>query len=559
MQVSIAHFVFLAVGLLAGGLVAWLLLKGKLALADANGRAAGEVERTSLAEQLKAGSQEIVSLKQRLTDTEALVLKLQTDLDRTSRECAQFAERARRLADVEAKQKEMGEAAEKLKTEVSDWREANGRLTAEVVAKQQRLAELEQTCQQLSTQRDSLVQDQSGFKARIAHLDTTIAKDRAQAQEKLDLLNEAREELSNQFKVLANEILDEKSKKFTELNQTNLGQLLDPLQEKIKLFQAKVEEVYVKENKDRSELTGLVKQLSQLNTTLSQDAQNLTLALKGNAKSQGNCGEIILDDVLEKAGLRVGQHYERQGSVKSEDGQSHVIPDVVINLPADRHLVVDSKMTLPDYRAFASAENEDERAAALKRHLTSIRTHIKGLSEKNYQSLYGLKSLDFVVMFIPLEPAFMLAVTNDRELFQDAWNKNVLLVSPSTLLFVVRTVANLWRQEDQSRNAKEISRRGAELYDKLVGFAADLLNVGERLKQAQACYNDARMKLSEGQGNVIRQAEKLKELGVHPSKRLPATLVDRALEEPLAVLTNESAGEAKSKSSAVSEADRGQG
>lgn len=544
MQVSIAHLLFLAIGLLAGGLVAWLLLKSKLALAEANGRAVGEVERTSLAEQLKAAVQDITDLKERLANAESLVQTLHADLTKANRECAQFAERASRLADVEAERKESEEGAEKLQKDVSDWREANGRLSADVAAKQQRLTELDQEFQKTSTERDRLLNEQARFMARIAELETTVLKDRAQAQEKLDLLNEAREELSNQFKVLANEILDEKSKKFTELNQTNLGQLLDPLQEKIKLFQDKVEEVYVKENKDRSELTGLVKQLSQLNTTLSQDAQNLTLALKGNSKSQGNWGEIILDDVLEKAGLRAGQHYERQGCVKTEDGQSHVIPDVVINLPPDRHLVVDSKMTLPDYRAFASSENEDERAAALKRHLTSIRTHIKGLSEKNYQSLYGLKSLDFVVMFIPLEPAFMLAVTNDCELFQDAWNKNVLLVSPSTLLFVVRTVANLWRQEDQSRNAKEISRRGAELYDKLHGFVVDLLNVGEKIKQTQNFYNDALRKLSEGKGNVIRQAEKLKELGVHPSKHLPATLVERALEEPLAALTNESAGPA---------------
>ena len=302
-----------------------------------------------------------------------------------------------------------------------------------------------------------------------------------------------------------------------------------------------MEEVYINEGKDRSALGEQVKQLVQLNNSLSQDAQNLTLALKGDRKAQGNWGEIILDDVLERAGLHAGQHYERQGGVKSEDGQSHVIPDVVIHLPGDRHLVVDSKMTLPDYRAFAAAEIDEERAVALKRHLNSIRVHIKELSDRNYQSLYGLKSLDFVVMFVPLEPAFMLAVTNDPELFQQSWDKNVLLVSPSTLLFVVRTVAYLWRQEDLSRNAKEISNRGAQLYDKLVGFAADLQKVGERIQQAQDSYNDARKKLSEGSGNVIRQAEMLKNLGVKPSKALPAQWVEPALEEPLAVLANEPA------------------
>lgn len=540
MQVSLVHSILFAAGFLAGGFVAWLILRSKLALAGANGRAAGEVERTSLAEQLKAASQEIVGLKARLTDMDARAQKLQIDLDESRRECAQFAERAARLTIVEEAQKETAATAEKLREDVSNWREANGCLTTEVAAKQKRLSELEEAQQQLSTERANLLNDQAGFKAKIAELNTILDKERTQTQEKLTLLDEAREQLSNQFKALASEILDEKSKKFTEQNQVNLSQLLNPLQEKIKTFQAKVEEVYVNEGKDRSALVEQVKILTQLNNTLSQDTQNLTLALKGDRKTQGNWGEIILDDVLEKAGLLRGQHYERQGSITSEDGQAHVIPDVVVHLPGDRHLVVDSKMTMPDYRAFASAENEDERAAALKRHLTSVRTHIKGLSEKNYQTLYGLKSLDFVVMFVPLEPAFMLAVTNDRELFQQAWDKNVLLVSPSTLLFVVRTVAYLWRQEGLSRNAKDIANRGAELYDKLVGFVADLQKVGERIQQAQDSYNDARKKFSEGSGNVIRQAEILKKLGVKPSKPVPLQWVESAMEEPLPALTKES-------------------
>jgi DNA recombination protein RmuC len=540
MQLSIGHFMFLIVGLLAGGSVIWIIFKGKLSLADANGRAAGEVERTSLAEQLRAASQEIAGLETRLTDTEGRAQKFQTDLDQAGRECAQFAERAARLAIVEEAQKQAGEAAEKLKEDVSKWREANGRLTGEVAINQKRLTELEQASQQLSTERDDLLKDQAGFQAKIAELTTTLDNERTQAQEKLALLNDAREQLSNQFKALANEILDEKSKKFTEQNQTNLGNLLNPLRQQLTDFKTKVEEVYVNEGKDRIALREQVNHLIQLNSTLSEDAQNLTLALKGNHKAQGNWGEIILDDVLEKAGLLPGHHYERQGSVKSEDGQSHVIPDVVVHLPGERHLVVDSKMTLPDYRAFAYAENEDERTIALKRHLASIRTHIKSLSEKNYQTLYGLKSLDFVVMFIPLEPAFMLAVTNDSELFQQAWDKNVLLVSPSTLLFVVRTVAYLWRQEGLSRNAKEISNRGAELYDKLVGFVGDLQKVGKSIQAAQACYNDASKKFMEGSGNVIRQAEMLKQLGVKPTKSLPAQWVEPAMEERLPPPRNES-------------------
>ncbi|MFH1097224.1 MAG: DNA recombination protein RmuC [Candidatus Desantisbacteria bacterium] len=486
MQLSIIYFILLSVSFVTGGFVAWLILKGKLALADANGRVAGEIDRTRLATAL----QEIESYKTRLADMDGRAWKLQADMDIANRDCAQLTERAMRLTEIE------------------------------------------QANQNLLTERDNLLKAQANFQITIAELKITLDKEQTQSQEKLILLNEAREQLSNQFKILANEILDEKSKKFTDQNQTNLGQLLNPLKQQLTDFKTKIEEVYVSEGKDRSVLTDQVKQLIQLNNSLSQDAQNLTLALKGDRKAQGNWGEIILDDVLEKAGLVAGQHYERQGSIKSEDGQSHVIPDVVIHLPGDRHLVIDSKMTLPDYRAFASAEAEEERNAALKRHLSSIRTHIKGLSEKNYQLLYGLNSLDFVVMFIPLEPAFMLAVTNDCELFQQSWDKNVLLVSPSTLLFVVRTVAYLWRQEDLSRNAKDISSRGGELYDKLVGFVEDMQKVGERIQQAQNSYNDARKKFNEGSGNVIRQAEMLKSLGVKPSKTLPAQWVGLAMEEP---------------------------
>jgi DNA recombination protein RmuC len=524
MQISIGHIIFLIAGLSAGAVMIWLILK--------NGH-------TSLTEQFKSASEENERLKTRLTDTEGHIYELQTELEKAGRECAQLNERTKRMSEVEELQKEIFGAAELLKKDVANWREANGRLTSEVAAKQQRITEFEQALQLISANRDNLLREQAGLQVQIAELNTTIDKERTHAQEKLDLINEARKHLSNEFKALANEILDEKSKKFTEQNQTNLTQLLDPLQEKIKTFQAKVEEVYVNEGKDRSALAEQVKLLTQLNNTLSEDTQNLTLALKGDRKSQGNWGEIILDEVLENAGLRPGQHYERQGNVKSEDGQTHVIPDVVVHLPGDHHLVVDSKMTLPDYRIFASSDDEEERATALKRHLASIRSHIKGLSEKSYHSLYGIKSMDFVVMFVPLEPAFMVAVTNDRELFQQAWEKNVLLVSPSTLLFVVRTVAYLWRQEDLSRNARDISNRGAELYDKLCGFVTDLEKIGERIQQAQNSYDDARKKFCDGSGNVIRQAEMLKKLGVKPTKTLPPRWIEPALAEPPLSITSD--------------------
>ena len=386
-------------------------------------------------------------------------------------------------------------------------------------------------------QREVLLGELAEAKAETRELTKLLEWESTQAGEKLQILLDAREQLTQQFKATANDLLEEKSRKFTEQNQLNLGQLLNPLSDRIKAFQSKVEEVYVNEGKDRSALAEQVRMLTQLNNTLSQDAQNLTQALKGDRKFLGNWGEIILDDVLEKAGLLAGQHYVKQGAVTSSDGQGTSLPDVVITLPGERYLVVDSKMSLLHYQAFAVAEDVGERSAALKGHLDSIRRHIKGLSDKKYESLYDLKSLDFVLMFVPLEPAFTVAVTNDSELFHHAWERNVLLVSPSTLLFVVRTVANLWRQEDLSRNAKDISAQGAKLYEKLVGFVADLDEVGKRIEQAQHSFGDARRKLRDGSGNLIGQAEKLRKLGVKPGKALPTAWVEAAAADDPAGLT----------------------
>ncbi len=363
--------------------------------------------------------------------------------------------------------------------------------------------------------------------AQIASLTTQLAQERSQSVEKLTLLQNARDELSSQFKNLANDILEEKSKRFSEQNQQSLGQLLEPLKTRLQEFQGKVEQVYVQEGKDRSALAEQVRQLMELNRTVSQEANNLTRALKGSNKAQGNWGELILERVLETAGLRKGEEFDVQESHTTLDGK-RLQPDVVLHLPEDRHLVIDAKATLVAYEDYANAEDEKHRDLALKRHLDAVRAHIKGLSDKNYQDLYGIKSLDFVLMFIPIEPAFMLAVTHDRDLFMDAWNKNVLLVSPSTLLFVVRTVASLWRQEAQNRNAQDIAKRGAELYDKFAGFVEDMESLGNRLGQAQKDYDSALNKLSTGRGNLIRQAEMLKKLGVKPGKSLPAPLVDNA-------------------------------
>jgi DNA recombination protein RmuC len=364
---------------------------------------------------------------------------------------------------------------------------------------------------------------------RLAALTRELQSEREQSSEKLALLQDARGQLTQQFQVLAQEILEEKSKRFSEQNQSALGQLLEPLKSRLQEFQGKVETAYVSESKDRSALAEQVKQLMGLNQQLNQRASDLTRALTSQNKSQGNWGELVLERVLEASGLRKGQEYEVQESHTREDG-TRAQPDVVIHLPEGKHLIIDAKMSLNAYLDYANSDDETVRDASVKRHLDSVRTHIKGLSDKNYQELYGLKSLDFVLMFIPVEPAFMLATSHDAELWQDAWKRNVLLVSPSTLLFVVRTVAHLWRQEQQTRNAKDIAQRGAELYDKFVGFVEGLELVGTRLSQAQKAFDDTHKKLSSGRGSLVRQAEMLRELGVKPTKRLGEGLLDNALE-----------------------------
>lgn len=374
----------------------------------------------------------------------------------------------------------------------------------------------------------------SGLRERVgqlevlaAELQTRLDSERRGAQERLQELMGARDALTNQFKALANEILEEKSRRFTQQNRESLGQLLDPLRTQIAEFKGKVEQAYDTEGKERSALAKQVEQLLTLNQALSQDAQNLTLALKGNAKSQGNWGELVLERVLEASGLRKGHEYDVQDHQVREDG-SRAQPDVVIQLPDERRVVVDSKVSLVAYERLVVAESDEERQQALRRHVESVRGHMKDLSLKKYQALYGFKSLDFVLMFVPVEPAFMAAVTHDRQLFMDAWDKNVLLVSPSTLLMVLRTIDQLWRQEAQGRNAQEIARRGAELYDRLHDFVKELKSVGTRLDQAQESYRDAYRKLAENRGNVIRQAEMLRELGVKPAKPMPPAIVEAA-------------------------------
>ena len=382
------------------------------------------------------------------------------------------------------------------------------------------------------SRRTAMAEETAQLRSQVAALDATLAAERA-AQARLD---DGRDLMADQFSVLANKILEEKSRHFTDQNQINLGQLLDPLKTRLQEFQTKVDQVYVQESKDRSALAQQVTSLLEMNQRLAAEARDLTLALKGSAKTQGDWGEVILERILEAAGLRRGHEYTVQETIAREDA-TRARPDVILHLPGDRKLVIDAKVSLLDYGTYCASTDDALRKHAATRHCASLREHIRDLAARNYHRLPGLETLDFVILFVPIEPAFLLALEIDGNLWVDAWEKNILLVSPSTLLFVVRTVAHLWKQEEQVRNVQQIAERGAELYDKFAGFVEDLSKVGARIEQTHIAYEAAFDKLTRGRGNLVRQVEMLRALGVQPTKRMPRQLTQRAEDVEIFELT----------------------
>ena len=525
MNDAMPQILWAILGLVIGAAAGWVLVRSRQRQALAEAAAAAQQVSTQL-------QVEISSLKERasrIPELEANLAASIQSLNGANERKAALESEVQRLPELERIRVQVQEELDTAHRSMVTLKEQVSRLTAELAADRDAVGALKLELQEVKVQLQHKVDEAASHSIELAELRNTLNNERSLSQEKLALLLDAKTALTDQFKSLANEILEEKSKRFTEQNQTNLSSLLDPLKLKITEFQTKIEDTYVKEGNERTAVGVELKHLKDLNQQLSEDAKNLTRALRGSAKAQGTWGEWILETVLDGSGLRKGHEYEVQSSHEREDG-TKALPDVIIHLPEGRSLVIDSKVSLVAYEEFAVTENEAERTAAGRRHMESIKGHIKGLSGKNYQSLYSLNSLDFVLLFVPIEPAFMLAVASDKALFMDAWNRNVLLVSPSTLLFVVRTVAHLWRQEAQSRNAQEIAKRGAELYDKFVGFVEDMNSLGQRLKQAQGAFEDASGKLSNGRGNLVGQAQKLRQLGVKPSKSLAPALVDGAYE-----------------------------
>lgn len=359
-------------------------------------------------------------------------------------------------------------------------------------------------------------------RAENARLETRLEAERSHVADRLKDLAEAREVLTHQFKTLSQEILEEKSRSFSEQSKANLETLINPLREHIGRFEKQVKEAYDSENRQRSALAEQVRMLEASNRAIAEDATNLTNALKGESKTQGNWGEMILETVLERSGLEKGTQYSTQFAATTEEGKRQ-LPDAIVHLPEDRSIVIDSKVSLTAYLRVHEAEDEDSRRIALTAHLDSVRRHLKQLSDKNYQGIDAIRTLDYVFMFIPSEAAYVEALRGDFALQREALERNIALVSPTTLMPMLRAIANLWRLQQQEENAAEIANRAGALYDKFVGFLDDIDKLGRAMDTAGKAYEAARNKLTDGRGNLVRRSEQLKKMGANTSKSIGET------------------------------------
>ena len=382
-------------------------------------------------------------------------------------------------------------------------------------------AEADKLQKELESEREKLTEAMKSLESSRSYL-------RAQ-QEKIDEqkaeIRNNQEKFNKDFELIASRILDEKTKKFTEENRTNLDIILNPFKENIKAFEEKVEKVYKAESDERNVLKGHINQLIEQSNLMNLEPQNLTKALKGDNKKQGNWGEMILERVLERSGLVKDQEYRIQASHQSSEG-GRFQPDVVIDLPDDKHLIIDAKVSLIAYERLVNSETDIDRDLFTKQHIASIRNHIHELSSKNYSELYKINSPDFVMLFVPIESSFGIAVQKDAELFNFAWDKRVVIVSPSTLLATLRTISSMWKQERQNRNVMEIARLSGEMYDKFIGFVGDMEGIGKNLKLSQDAYDKALNKLSSGRGNLSITAEKIKKLGAKTGKQLDQKFIN---------------------------------
>ncbi|KMQ75427.1 DNA recombination protein RmuC [Marinobacter subterrani] len=418
---------------------------------------------------------------------------------------------------------------------IEHWRQQatnlENRLAAtesELEGRKQRIGELERERQGLQAKADQLARELGEARVSLREQEVTLANERRSTTEKLELLERNRDALKQEFENLANRIFEQKSERFSQQTRTSLDTLLNPFRDQLQDFRKRVEDVYTTETRDRQALRSEIKSLQDLNRQITEEASNLTRALKGDKKIQGNWGELILERVLEKSGLRKGIEYDTQGSYRDGDNQLYR-PDVIVHLPDSRNLIVDSKVSLVAYQRWVIEEEDTEaRDEALKQHVDAVRNHIRTLSEKDYSQLHGLHSPDFVLLFMPIEPAFVAAFQQDENLFAEAFERKIIVVTPTTLLATLRTIENIWRYERQSQNARRIAERAGAVYDKLRVFVEAMERLGSQLHTAQGSYDSAMNTLTRGRGNLISQANRFVELGVRVKKELPKAIMDQA-------------------------------
>ncbi|MCK7552641.1 DNA recombination protein RmuC [Marinobacter goseongensis] len=381
------------------------------------------------------------------------------------------------------------------------------------------IARLEAENAEQARKLDALVAELGDARMALREHEVTLASERRATSEKVALLERNRDALKQEFENLANRIFDQKSERFSQQTRTSLDSLLNPFRDQLQDFRKRVEDVYTSETRDRQALRSEIKSLQDLNRQITEEAANLARALKGDKKIQGNWGELILERVLERSGLRKGVEYETQGSFRDSDHQL-LRPDVIVNLPDKRHLVVDSKVSLVAYQQWVNEEDDAVRGDHLRQHVDAVRTHIRSLSEKDYSQLNGLHSPDFVFLFMPIEPAFVAAFQQDENLFAEAFERKIIVVTPTTLLATLRTIENIWRYERQSQNARRIADRASAVYDKLRVFVESMEKLGTQLNTAQGSYDAAMNTLTRGRGNLVSQANRFVELGVRVKKEI---------------------------------------
>ena len=400
-------------------------------------------------------------------------------------------------------------------------------LEEKIVASQAQIQDFKETLEKERNEKEAIRNEKDSLAIQLSKKEVDFENLWERNKEQKQEVEQLQEKFTKEFENLANKILDEKSNKFTEQNKENLQNILSPLQDKIQLFEKKVEDTHKESIDYHAALRQQILGLREMNLQMSKETINLTKALKGDSKMQGNWGELVLERVLEKSGLEKGREYEVQQAFTTADG-NRVFPDVVINLPDGKKMIVDSKVSLTAYEKYSNEEDEELKANYLKEHVTSIKRHVEQLGTKNYQDLYQIESPDFVLLFIPIEPAFAMALNEDTSLYNKAFEKNIVIVTPATLLATLRTIDSMWTNQKQQENALEIARQAGALYDKFEGFVADLIKIGKKIDESKVEYAGAMNKLVEGKGNLISSVERLKKMGAKAKKALPDTILNRA-------------------------------